>query len=73
MGSVTRPVKELKGFTRVRLDPGASTQLTFSLSPEDLAFYDQHMNLVAEPGRFCVWVGGSSAADLMAEFSVLPA
>ena len=73
VGSVTRPVKELKGFTRVRLDPGASTQLTFSLSPEDLAFYDQHMNLVTEPGRFCVWVGGSSAADLMAEFSVLPA
>lgn len=72
-GSVTRPVKELKGFTRIRLDPGASQQITFSLSPEDLAFYDRHMNLVTEPGRFHLWIGGSSAAELKAEFSILPA
>ena len=73
VGSITRPVRELKGFTRIRLDPGNSQRITFSLSPDDLGFYDGAMNFVTEPGVFHLWVGGSSAAELKGEFRIVPA
>jgi len=73
VGSITRPVRELKGFTRVRLDPGASQRITFSLATEDLGFYGRHMNFVTEPGRFHLWIGGSSTAELCAEFRIVDA
>ncbi|MDG1760702.1 MAG: glycoside hydrolase family 3 N-terminal domain-containing protein [Flavobacteriaceae bacterium] len=61
VSSVTRPVKELKGYQRVSLNPGASQKLEFDITPEMLAFYDIEMNYVVESGMFDIMVGNSSA------------
>ena len=58
--SVTRPVKELKGFRRVFLDPGETVTVEFAITPEHLAFYDVRMKRVVEPGEFEIMVGNSS-------------
>jgi beta-glucosidase len=58
---VPRPVKELKGFRRMRLDPGQAARVTFNLSAEHLAYYDEGMHLVVEPGPIRVMLGSSSA------------
>ena len=63
VASVTRPVKELRGFERLTLQPGQSRTVTFMLRTADLAFYNQQMRRVVEPGRFTVWVGTSSADE----------
>jgi len=68
--TVTRPVRELRGFRRVELQPGETKALRFSLKPEDLAMYDREMRRVVEPGTFTVWAGGSSAATLESRFTV---
>jgi beta-glucosidase len=60
VGSVTRPVRELKGFQRVKLATGESKQLTFKLTTTDLAFYTPRGTWEAEPGAFEVFVGGNS-------------
>ncbi|HEU4602886.1 MAG TPA: glycoside hydrolase family 3 N-terminal domain-containing protein [Steroidobacteraceae bacterium] len=60
VSSVTRPVKELKGFQRVTLAPGESKTVTFKLTPESLAMWDAHMKRVVEPGVFDVMVGSNS-------------
>ena len=70
VGSVTRPVKELKGFQRVRLEPGASREITFQLQADDLAFHGRDMRRSTEPGAFHAWVGGSSVAELRADFEL---
>ncbi len=65
VSSVTRPVKELKGFRKVRLQPGESTTVAFDITPDLLSFYDIDMNYVVEPGDFELMVGNSSRdADL---------
>jgi beta-glucosidase len=65
VSSVTRPVKELKGFQKVWLRPGETTTLELKITPESLAFYDVNMKYVVEPGEFEVMVGNSSRdADL---------
>ena len=71
VGDVTRPVKELKGFQRIRLQPGESRTVSFVLNSADLAFYGQDMELMIEPGEFHVWVGGSSDTDLQASFTLV--
>jgi beta-glucosidase len=71
VASVTRPVRELKGFQHVRLEPGESRTITFELRAEDLAFPGRDMRWVTEPGRFDVWVGGDAAADLHQSFRVV--
>ena len=58
--SQPRPVKELKGYARLTLGPGETRQVTFMLPTAMLAFYDQRLNLVLEPGEICVMVGSSS-------------
>jgi len=58
--STPRPVKELKGYVRVLLQPGETRQIHFHLPVNQLAFYDQTLNLVLEPGRIYVMVGASS-------------
>ncbi len=72
VGNVTRPVKELKGFQRLRLKPGESRTVEFVIGPDDIAFYGRDMKLINEPGDFHVWIGGSSKAELRAEFTVNP-
>jgi beta-glucosidase len=70
VGSVTRPVKELRGFDKVDLDPGETKNVSFILTSEDLAMYDVDMNWVVEPGAFKVFVGRNSEDLLEADFSV---
>ncbi|MGO8674531.1 MAG: glycoside hydrolase family 3 N-terminal domain-containing protein [Limisphaerales bacterium] len=60
VSSVTRPVKELKGFQKVGLQPGETKTVIFDITPKSLAFYDLDMNYVVEPGEFEVMVGNSS-------------
>ena len=65
VSSVTRPVKELKGFKRVTLEPGETARVGFEITPELLAFYDIDMLFRVEPGEFRLMVGSSSRdADL---------
>ena len=58
--SVTRPVRELKGFEKVNLAPGASKRITFKLTKEELGFFDNQGNWLVENGEFSVFVGGDS-------------
>ncbi|MGH7978071.1 MAG: glycoside hydrolase family 3 N-terminal domain-containing protein [Limisphaerales bacterium] len=60
VSSVTRPVKELKGFRKIQLRPGETTTVALDITPESLAFYDLHMKYVVEPGDFEIMVGSSS-------------
>jgi beta-glucosidase len=60
VSSVTRPVKELRGFQRVSLEPGAKKTVTFTVGPLHLSLIDAHMKRVVEPGRFELLVGTSS-------------
>src|SRR5882724_8784520 len=60
VSSVTRPVKELKGFQKVSLKPGESKTVTLEITPESLSFYDINMKYVVEPGDFEIMVGNSS-------------
>lgn len=60
LASVTRPVKELKGFQRITLEPREKKTVTFAMPVEQLAFYDMNMDLIVEPGEFEVMVGSSS-------------
>ncbi|MGH7976303.1 MAG: fibronectin type III-like domain-contianing protein, partial [Limisphaerales bacterium] len=65
VSSVTRPIKELKGFQKISLRPGETKTAALEIAPESLAFYDIHMKYVVEPGDFEIMVGNSSrAADL---------
>jgi beta-glucosidase len=69
-GDVTRPVRELKDFRRLRLAPGEQREVSFVLQADDLAFYGRQMRRITEAGDFHVWIGGDSAADLRAEFTL---
>ncbi|MGA9585245.1 MAG: fibronectin type III-like domain-contianing protein, partial [Terracidiphilus sp.] len=60
VSSVTRPVKELKGFKKVWLKPGESTTVELDINPASLAFYDVDLKYVVEPGDFEIMVGTSS-------------
>jgi beta-glucosidase len=71
VSSVTRPIKELRGFERVRLMPGGSKTVTFTLGPEELSLIDRRMQRVVEPGRFDVMVGTSATPLLTASLDVV--
>ncbi|MGJ7569558.1 beta-glucosidase BglX [Variovorax sp. RB2P76] len=66
--SVTRPVRELKGFRKVTIAPGASAQVEFTLAADDLAFIGRDMKPVVEPGEFDVWVAPSAAGGIRKRF-----
>jgi beta-glucosidase len=68
--SFTRPVRQLRGFTRVSLEPGQSKQITFTLDQDDFALLDENLQRIVEPGTFAVFVGGSSETDNAATFKV---
>jgi beta-glucosidase len=69
--SVTRPVRELKGFQRITLRPGEKRRVEFTLAPEHLGFYNRDMRFIVEPGEFRVFVGSSSVGGLEASFEVI--
>jgi beta-glucosidase len=71
VSSVTRPVKELRGFARVTLKPGESQNVSFALGPEELSLIDRRMQRVVEPGRFDIMVGTSATPVLTATLDVI--
>ena len=71
VGSVTRPVKELKDFVKISLKPGETKKVEFTITPEKLKFYDINMNHVVEPGDFKVFVGTNSVDVKEASFTVV--
>lgn len=71
VGSVTRPVKELKAFRRVTLGSGEAQAVSFSLPVRDLAFWGMDMTYGVEPGAFTLWVGPDSGTGLSADFTVV--
>ncbi|GAA4782744.1 beta-glucosidase BglX [Olivibacter ginsenosidimutans] len=72
VGSITRPVKELKGFQKLALKPGESKEVVFTISADDLKFYNAELKYVAEPGDFEIFVGGNSRDVQTAKFTLEP-
>lgn len=70
VGSVTRPVKELKGFEKVEIKKGETKTVTFKITVDDLKFYNSNLDFVAEPGTFQVFVGTDSNTEMMKEFEL---
>ncbi len=70
VGIITRPVRELKAFQRVHLEPGASKTVSFTLKPNDLAYYLANGFHVTQPGKFNVWIAPDSASGLQGEFTI---
>ena len=68
VGSITRPVKELKAFQKISLNAGESKQINFTLTEKDLKFYNSNLDFVAEPGDFKIFIGNSSAHVKEADF-----
>jgi beta-glucosidase len=72
VGSVTRPVKELKGFEKISLKAGESKTVHFEITPEMLSFHRQDMTYGTEPGNFQLFIGGNSRDVKMIPFKLLP-
>jgi beta-glucosidase len=70
VSSVTRPVKELKGFERIHLKPGETQTVTFKLTPAELGFYNADMHWEVERGMFDVMVGPDSVQTIKATLEV---
>lgn len=64
LASRVRPVRELKGFAKIKLQPGQSETVRFELDPQTLGFYDDQLTYTLEPGQFKVWIGQDSASGL---------
>ena len=71
-GSLTRPVKELKGFQRIALKAGESKTVTFELPKKSLGYYNGENRFVVEPGKFELWIGSNSADGLRTDFTLNP-
>ncbi|MDQ0109008.1 beta-glucosidase [Chitinophaga terrae (ex Kim and Jung 2007)] len=71
VGSITRPVKELKGFQRIALKAGESKQVTFTITENDLKFYNSELKYAAEPGEFRLFIGGNSRDVKESSFTLL--
>jgi beta-glucosidase len=69
VGSITRPVKELKGFQRVSIPQGMQKEIQFTLNAKDLSFFNGKTQVI-EPGEFDVWIGPNSAEGLHGEFNM---
>lgn len=69
-GSVSRPVKQLKGVKKLTVKSGESARISFEIDEDMLRFYDIDMNFTAEPGKFKLWIGGSSETDNCAYFEL---
>ena len=70
VASISQPVRRLRGFERVTLDPGQARTVTFTLDNSDFGFYDNRGKFVVEPGQIDVYAGNSSNADMMQSFTV---
>jgi len=70
VASLTQPVRRLRGFERVTLEPGQKKTVAFNLDASDFGFYDNRGRFVVEPGRIDVYAGDSSDAQATASFTV---
>ena len=70
VSSMSQPVRRLRGFERVTLEPGESQQVVFTLDRSDFGFYDNRGEFVVEPGQIEVYAGSSSQATMKATFTV---
>ena len=68
VASITRPVRELKGFHKIALEPGASADVSFTLTRKDLEFIGQKLQWIAEPGTFDVWIAPSASTGTAKSF-----
>jgi beta-glucosidase len=68
IGSITRPVKELKGFELIELQPNETKKVTFTIDKKTIEFFTANSRWEAEPGDFNVFIGGSSKTILKADF-----
>jgi beta-glucosidase len=68
--SVSRPIRELKGFQKIMLKPGESKQVSFTLGRDELAFWNIDMKDVVEPAKVKVWVAGNSVDGQPAELTI---
>ena len=68
VGTTTRPLRELKGFEKVSLEPGETRTVSFEITPELMSHYNSELKLVAEPGEFVVYVGSDSRTKNSASF-----
>jgi beta-glucosidase len=71
VSSVTRPIMELKDFSRITLNPGESKKVEFTITPDKLQFYNHEMKRVVEPGEFEVLIGPSSDKVTAVNFKVI--
>jgi beta-glucosidase len=71
VGSQTRPIKELKGFQKVFIEKGKSKDIVFTISEEDLKFFNQQLEFISEPGKFKVFIGTNSRDVQEAEFDLI--
>ena len=71
VGSIVRPVKELKGFQKIRLKKGETQTVIFTISEEDLKFYNNDLKFAAEPGDFKLFIGTNSADTKEADFKLI--
>lgn len=71
VGSVTRPVRELKGFKKIFIAKGETEKVTFTISIEDLKFYNSDLDFVAEDGAFKIYIGTDSNAELSTSFELI--
>ncbi len=71
VGSVTRPIKELKGFKKIMLEPGQGQTVEFSISSKDLRFYNRQMDFTAEPGDFELFIGTNSDTENKTSFELI--
>ncbi len=71
VGSITRPIKELKGFQKIYFKKGETKTVTFEINSKTLEFYTVNKKWEVEPGDFNIWIGGSSTAELKASFTVV--
>ena len=70
--SIEQPIRSLKGFRRVTLEPGESKTVEFPLGFQELSFYNVESRAVVEPADYTVWIGGSSTAKDSAQFKTTP-
>lgn len=68
VGTTTRPVRELKGFEKISLEPGETKTVTFEITPELMSYYNSELDFVAEPGEFRVFIGSDSRTKNAASF-----
>ena len=66
-----RPVRELKGFQKIRLQPGESRAIDFTVSEKELGYYDANGNWLVEPGKFQLWISKDSASGAPVKFELV--